>query len=103
MCSLGAKNYGLKCENGTQIIKVKGFTLSKHASDIITFQLMVDMVEKNDPDYKVDVTSSHSIIRNLQTRAVFTRSVTKRYGITFDKRVLHDDFTTRPYGFKHNG
>ena len=49
--SLGVKNYGYRCTDGSQMVKVKGFTLTKHASDIITFDLMKSMVEKNDPNF----------------------------------------------------
>ena len=49
--SLGVKNYGYRCTDGSQMVKVKGFTLTKHASDIITFDLVKLMVEKNDPNF----------------------------------------------------
>jgi hypothetical protein len=57
--SLGVKNYGYRCTDGSQMVKVKGFTLTKHASDIITFDLMKSMVEKNDPKFCVNVTQEN--------------------------------------------
>ena len=82
------------------MVKVKGFTLTKHAGDIITFDLMKSMVEKNDPKFCVNVTTPRKIVRNLKDRNIFTVPFNKMYGVTFDKRVLYGDFNSRPYGFQ---
>ena len=40
------------------------------------------------------------LVRDKHEPKVCNRSVSKHYGVVYDKRKLLPDFTTLPYGFK---
>ena len=51
----------------------------------------------NDSDIFVDV-EENQIVKNYKLY-VFTKKVKKRFGYTFDKQVVRDDFSSVPFGY----
>ena len=91
------KNRKIKC------IKCKGFTLSSHASRTINFHSVRKMVKQILTEYKPDslkVNYKHQIVRDRDTKTIFSKSMDKQYRVTFDKRVIVDLDHTLPYGHK---
>ena len=98
----GPKNYAytlLKpAMNGNSTVcKVRGITLNfKNCMDI-NFNTVKDMVTGRGSKC-VTVTDEHKIARNPTTGDVITKRECKDYKIVFDKRVIVDDYHTKPYG-----
>ena len=97
--SNGAKTYGYKTSGGEQVLKCKGFTLNKLTSDKITFNVMKDLAT-GDGDSSVSVEDSQKIRRDVKRRRIFTTKETKTYRRTFDKRIMREDCTSVPYGYR---
>ena len=98
--SNGAKTYGFKTSGGKQVIKCKGFTLNKYASDVLTFDAMKMMATSEDAT-SVTVKQPTVIRRDLQKRQINTVEEVKRYQKTFDKRVVTAGNRSVPFGYKH--
>ena len=98
--SAGPKNYSYKTEIGTTKCKVRGFTLNKCNSLIINFDSMRDMVTAPEgADISVTVTDPAKITRNKTRSILYNRPMSKSYRMVYDKRVILQDYDTRPYGF----
>ena len=73
---------------------MKGFKLTNvNVKKLPTHELM-NVV--NDSDIFADV-EENQIVKNDKL-CVFTKKV-KRFGYTFDKQVIHDDFSSVPFGY----
>ena len=74
---------------------MKGFKLSNvNVKKLLTHEFLNVVV--NDSDIYVDV-EENQIVKNDKL-CVFTKKV-KRFGYTFDKQVIHDDFSSVPFGY----
>ena len=96
----GPKNYTYRLSDGSHVTKVKGFTLNFRNSEIITPSLVDEMV-RNPDGRKIAVPNARKITRN-QEHGIVTRPESKHYRVVYTKRVLLDDGTTLPYGYKEN-
>ena len=80
---------------------MRGFSLSYENSLKINFESMKQALfawkEGKPLTYQ---TVSNMILRNKYEATVYTRNVSKKYAVVYDKRVVRDDFTTYPYGFR---
>ena len=75
---------------------MKGFKLSDlNVKKQLTHEFMNVVV--NDSDIFVDV-EENQMVKNDKL-CVFTKKVKKRFGYTFDKQVVHDDFSSIPFGY----
>ena len=97
--SNGAKTYGYKTSVGGQVLKCKGFTLNKLTSEKITFDVMKDLATGDGVSF-VTVGDPQKIKRDPKRRRLCTTSERKTYKRTFDKRVMREDFTSTPYGYR---
>ena len=98
--SNGAKTYAYRTNSGDQIIKCKGFTLNKIASDKLTFDAMKNMaISDNDASITV---SQNNIRTDPKRRRVCTQVESKVYTRTFDKRIRRPDHTSVPYGYRED-
>ena len=97
--SAGPKNYGYKTNKGKEIIKVKGFSLSSSASQQINYQNVLNLV-KNQTSDTLNV-NQLKFKRNKKDWSITTEDQIKKYKQVYDKRILLDDLTTLPYGFKN--
>ena len=97
--SAGPKNYSYKTEIGTTKCKVRGFTLNKYNSLIINFDSMRNMVTAPEgADVSVTVTDPAKITRHKTRSILYNRPMSKSYRMVYDKRVILQDYDTRPYG-----
>ena len=99
--SCGPKNYTYKVNTGQVVCKVRGFSLNYANSQLINFESMKDSLYKWKANEETDiVTVKVEIRRDKHQPRVFKNDVKKHYGVVYDKRVVLDDFTTIPYGYK---
>jgi hypothetical protein len=96
----GLKNYAYKIarpdkDGNTTICKVKGITLNYKNSLTINLDTIKDMVINNRDDFKT-VRDDYKITRDH--KRLLTVHQDKDYMIVFDKRVVMQDYSTRPYG-----
>ena len=83
--------------------KVKGINITHRARELVNFHELKKMVlnwVKGGDDYEEDVkeVKMKQIQRRRDWRLV-TSETSKKYRITYDKRVVLDDCQTLPYGF----
>ena len=102
--SLGPKNYAYLTAEGESVVKVKGFTLSYHASRYINFHSMCDMVDDIDLETgksrnEIEVEDPRNIVRDTKRHVLLTVPMTKTYKAEFDKRVIRRDLITVPFGW----
>ena len=112
----GPKNYAYRVFSGkTKTIvngecKVRGITLNHDVVRKVNFDAMREMVKQIDAadgrayddetgeEAIVPVVYPHRIQRDGPGK-VYTKAVTKKYRLVYDKRVIQPDKTTLPYGF----
>ena len=101
--SCGPKNYAYKVNTGEIICKVRGFSLNYRGSQVINFQSMKEALYawRNKTPFEL-VTIITEIVRDKYEPKVYSRSISKHYGVVYDKRKLLPDFTTLPFGFKQS-
>ena len=87
-----------KLNTGEVICKVRGFSLNFSGSQIINFSSMKDTLMswlKNDETKLVTIKTE--IKRNKYESKVYSSVVKKHYGVVYDKRVVLDNYETKPY------
>jgi len=100
----GPKNYAYKMENpdsaGIQTIcKVRGITLNYKNGLSINFNTVRDMVTNGKKDEVITVIDENKISRDQKNARIITKEECKDYEIVFDKRVIVDNYNTKPYGY----
>ena len=99
--SCGPKNYSYKLNTGEIVCKVRGFSLNFSGSKVINFDSMKETLTSwltNDQSKLITVKTE--IRRNKYESIVYSAQVEKHYGVVYDKRVVCEDYTTLPYGYK---
>lgn len=88
-------------------IKAKGLTLTGENAKKINMNLMKSFVlgenligHKEDSFYFDSFQTKRQCIRTLKNFKIVTQEQTRALKFTFDKRAVHDDFITYPYGYK---
>jgi hypothetical protein len=76
-------------------VHVKGFTLKDEAKDNITF----DSIEACIGDNKKEIAVPYWEFVRENSQSIVVKNNFKKFTFTFDKRVIHDDFTTTPFGY----
>jgi len=102
--STGAKSYALKLSDGSEICKVRGFTLNYKNSLAINFDVMKEMVSKqeiqNNPNLmKVAIVNERKINRDKKRNILFNRREVKMFKAVYTKRVVQANLSTLPYGY----
>ena len=100
----GPKSYAYIASDGTQVCKVRGFTLNYLNSLAINFDVIKDMVLnqtiQNNPNCKkVYTINERKINRSKYGQKLYNSTEIKAYKAVYTKRVINDDLTTHPYGF----
>jgi hypothetical protein len=95
--SAGPKNYAYKLDTGITHCTVKGFTLNHIASLSINYDSIKNIVCE-DRTKKLNVRQV-KFTRNNKLWEIYTENIDKLYGFVYDKRILYDNLTTKPYGF----
>ena len=96
--SAGPKNYSYRLNTGVTHCTVKGFTLNYQASQKINFETMKRIVQ-TDQSEKITV-DQLKFLRDKHDWSISTSVIQKQYGFVYDKRVVKEDFSTVPYGYK---
>ena len=95
--TLGPKSYAYLTNDGKSLVKMKGFALKGQASTLVNFDSILRMLNEREV---VVVPYTDLIRRNkkqLELRQVAVQN--KRCQFTYDKRVVVEDFNTKPYGY----
>jgi hypothetical protein len=74
-------------------VHVKGFTLKGEAKDKITF----DSIEACIGDNKKEIAVTYREFVHENSQSIVVKNNFKKFTFTFDKRVIHNDFTTTPF------
>ena len=102
----GPKNYAFevyspRMERTYTTMKVRGIHLNYAVSKLVNFDLLLSMVKGTGPE-KLGVKYPHFICRTTgKEKQILTRPLSKDYRLVYDKRVLHADYNTYPYGYRH--
>lgn len=95
--SAGPKNYSYRLDTNKTKCVVKGFSLNNNTTQQVNFDTIKNIVNNNRNE-KIRV-NQLKFSRNKETWEVYSEWIEKLYGFVYDKRVLKEDFTTRPYGY----
>ena len=97
--SAGPKNYSYQLEDGTEVCKIRGFTLNHRCALVLNFDSMRELViTPANRDGVIEVEEPYKIIR--KGGHIFTEPQTKTYRMVYNKRRLLDDLSTLPFGWK---
>ena len=101
----GAKSYAYQLADGTQVCKIRGFTLNHRNSLTLNFDALKALVTTPGEVHKptkektvYEIIEPNKIIR--KDDHIFTLPQTKQYKLVYDKRILTDDLKTYPFGWK---
>lgn len=96
----GPKNYAYKLNTGEVTCKVRGFSLNYQNSQILNFETMKKaLLSWHEGEPEEFETVSTMILRAKHKPEVYTKRVSKRYNVVYDKRCVKEDLTTRPFGY----
>ncbi|CAL2039315.1 unnamed protein product [Caenorhabditis brenneri] len=105
--SLGPKTYCYKEMLGADkekiVRKAKGICLNTQADKLISFEAMKKMVEevlRNEAERTVQQIPQFTMKRDHNHR-VYSCDIKKSFKYTFNKRIVLNDGSTLPYGYKH--
>ena len=91
------KDYAYKCNDGSTKCTIKGFSLNCTTKLTLNFDNMKNIVlNEREKKYCVD---QLKFKRNKEDSTINISVVEKLYSFHYDKRLIQDDMTTRPYGF----
>lgn len=79
---------------------MRGFTLNYRNTRRLNFDSIKQLVSSMDPGITIAIENPSKITRDGKRRKVVNRYEKKLYKIVYDKRVLKEDYSTVPYGFK---
>ena len=103
--SLGAKSYAyevLNPQTNTRkyTCKIKGLTLNFITSNVINFNTMKALLEEFvETKNRKSVTVPQFNIKSTKFYEVTSNYGTKICRVTYDRRILKPDLTTRPFGY----
>ena len=97
--SAGPKNYTYKLDTGITHTKIKGFSLNIAASSTIDFQKIKEIVTSKE-EIEIPI-EQNTITRDKSNWTVQTKTFNKIYRQVYDKRIILNDLSTVPYGFKY--
>lgn len=86
-----------KTNTQQEVTKVKGFTLNHNVAQKINGKVLEQLIDREVSNIKVQY---NQITRDNITKNLVNNAQTKTLSFNFDKRILHDNFDTIPYGYK---
>ena len=94
----GPKNYAYRTVDGTEVCKVRGFTLNYTNSQLVNFGAVKDLVV-NKAIKSITLTNPTKISRHSRKRKLINKREDKEYKIVYTKRVVRPNLWTYPYGY----
>ena len=110
--SLGPKSYSYVTDTGRQELKSKSFTQNGYTENVLAwdeghqnlvrtgnalnFDCMNDLLQH--PGKTFQVVYPSFMKRDFKEQSIKNVVLAKQMRLVYDKRILHDDFSTRPYG-----
>ncbi|GFT35599.1 DNA_pol_B_2 domain-containing protein [Trichonephila clavipes] len=95
----GPKNYAYKLSDGSEVCKIRGFTLNFQNSLVLNYESVKELVSSMDASRFMTITNPRKITRDKKKRKVENKIESKTYKMVYDERVIQDDFSTLPYGY----
>ncbi|KAK7598318.1 hypothetical protein V9T40_006553 [Parthenolecanium corni] len=94
----GPKSYHYVTNTGKVVTKVKGFTLHHKNALKINGAAMEKLI---DSEIRCVSVQDNQITRDPETKELINKILTKRFSFGFDKRVITQDYNTKPYGYAY--
>lgn len=79
---------------------MRGFTLNYRNTQRLNFDSIKQLVICMEPGITIAIENPSKITRDGKRRKVINRYEKKLYKVVYDKRLLKEDYSTVPYGFK---
>lgn len=79
---------------------MRGFTLNFRNAQAINFTSMKNMVCSMDSGANITIENPSKITLDAKKRKIINKEEKKIYRLVYDKRILQDDYTTLPFGYK---
>ena len=99
-CSGGPKNYAYRTLSGSEVCKVRGFTLNWTNSQLINFEAIKNMVcSSHRHEENILVTNPYKISRHARKRKLYNRTEQKKYKMVYNKRRILPNLDTVPFGY----
>ena len=101
----GAKSYGYATKHGKIVCKVRGFSLNVRGAKQLNYQVMRqnildEILDPQDERRDTDIVNPRHFKRDPIAKKIKTETQVKKYGLVFDKRVLHvGTFKSYPYRY----
>ena len=92
----GPKNYAYILDDGSETVKVRGFSLNYKNSGVINFASIKELLGNRDAH--LTVSDPQDIVRAKYTQQILSVRQDKRYHIVYTKRRILPDMNTVPYG-----
>ena len=96
-CSIGPKSYSFILSDGREEVKAKGCPKGDHGLSYDIYKRMVKS-EVNDITHKFSI--KLHFIRNKFNSSIKKGEMDKNVRMTYDKRIIEDNYKTRPFGTK---
>ena len=106
LCQGGAKNYGYATKHRKIVRKVHGFSLHVRDAKQLNYQIMKqnildEILGPQDERRDTDIVNVRHFKCDPIAKKIKTETEVKKYGLVFDKRVLHiGTFKSYPYGYR---
>jgi len=96
-CSIGPKTYSFVLSDGREEVKAKGCPKGDHG---LTYELYKKMVKSEVRDIIHKFPIKLHFVRNKFESSISKGNMDKMVRMTYDKRIIEDDYKTRPFGTK---
>ncbi|GFU58563.1 uncharacterized protein TNCV_4068761 [Trichonephila clavipes] len=84
----GPKNYAYKLSDGSEVCKIRGFTLNFQNSLVLNYESVKELVSSMDASRFMTITNPRKITRDKKKRKVENKIESKTYKMVYDKRVI---------------
>ena len=79
---------------------MRGFSLKPATRDVLNFEKLAEMVQTHDFETHLRVEMGTTIFRDKKTWQLKSKQNYKDYRLTYNKRILLDDYRTVPFGYR---
>jgi hypothetical protein len=97
-CSTGPKSYAYETRKGKKVVKSKGVPVGSEGVDIELYEDMVTNAYSDPIKHKIKLALYFQ--RDCATSSINRTDREKTLQYTYDKRIVLDNYRTRPFGTK---